>query len=379
MVKIRNKLIASLIIVLFLVGMVPVGLAAEMGKQTKQLDSGLTVQQAVDMALKSSNKIKLAKLDIERGEKVRENAADRVQYTPIAPATDTYAAMAYNGLVAADIGWRMASKTQTVEEDKLVYSVFNQYVKVLKGIEDLDYARKTLKYVQSQWNIAILSYQQGMVNSLQKDTAEEQFKKAQNGLKAAEAELNNEYQLLDRILGLEPEQRPILAEKPAYSILKVDMLESEAQRKTEDNPYIWLLDQKAKLASSKLELHNWTDPTEEPYRAKMIDENKAKLQASDARIQMKQAIRTIFNNVIKLEQLFNSQQQAVKVAEESLRIAKIKYEIGIITATELEGIELDLQNKKKLLNETIYNHELLKISYEKPWAVSTANIETTGE
>lgn len=367
----KRKILALLLVITMLLGLSSTACAADANSPDQENKMQLTIEQAVNMALNNSKTIAISNLNIERGEEVRDLASDRVKYTPMGPAP-TAATLAYNGLLASDIAWNMAKKSKTVEEDKIVYSVFNDYTTVLKAVKGLKYAQDAMKSAQANWNIACLSYQQGVISTYQRDGAEVHYKVAQNALKLAEIELENSYQALNKTLGINITERPVLIEQPGYSILKVDSLETAVTRTMEDNPAIWLADQKTYLAQINRDLYDWTNPAREPYEAANIDINKAQITADDLRQTMRQAIRIIYNNIAKIEEGYASKEQAVKLAEETRRVTKVKYDIGMATATELQGAELDLQKQQNELDALVYQHELLKIAFQKPWAYSAS-------
>ena len=58
-------------------------------------------------------------------------------------------------------------------------------------------------------------------------------------------EVDKAYQELNNLIGLKPEDRPILAESIEFAPLEVDDLESTITRIMEGNPAIWLAEQQA--------------------------------------------------------------------------------------------------------------------------------------
>jgi outer membrane protein TolC len=327
-----------------------------------------TIEQAVDLALINSNTIKSADYDIERGEEVRNSTADNVKYIPFGADSDAQATKALTGLVSADTSWRMTKKTRTVEGDKLVLSVYNKYTSIIKAIENLNYAQETLKNTQWQWNIAQISYQAGITSQTQKNASDTQLKSAQNSLRLAEITLDSEYQAFNKIIGLNSTERPVLTEKPDYSLLKIENLETEVHRALESSPSLWTLDQNVSLAQLQLDFYDSNSASNENYRVKEIDLRKAELSNSDTYKQVAQGVRDLYNSICKLEGTYNIQQQAIKKAEDNLGVQKLMFDIGMVTKTDVQSAELDLQKAKKDLNETIYQHEYLKLQFAKPWA-----------
>ena len=66
-------------------------------------------------------------------------------------------------------------------------------------------------------------------------------------------------------------------------------------------------------------------------------------------------------------------EKSVKAAEESLRVAKLQYELGMITRENLIKVEASLADAKQRLLDLTQQHAYAKLSFEKPWAVSTGS------
>lgn len=328
----------------------------------------LTIQQAVDMALANSKSLKLNDYSIESAEISLDKASDKMGgFTP-SGAQDEEVIQAFTSLMSANINWSMARKTKDVSEDKLVYTVFKDYTAVLQAVEGLDCAKQTL--TNAQWQIMVdrLSHQVGITSAYQLEQDELQYKSAQNAYTAAQIGLENSYHSLNETIGLQPGDRPIMVEQPAYSKLVVDNVEAYAHRITEASPSIWLADQNIDIAKMQMDLSSVTNTSGSAYRSNEIAIDKAEISASSARDSMEQAIRTLYNSIISLEESYTLQQSALQNAESAHVVSKLKYALGMANKAELQAAELNVANAKKSLNSTVYQHEQLKLAFEKPWA-----------
>ena len=106
----------------------------------------------------------------------------------------------------------------------------------------------------------------------------------------------------------------------------------------------------------------------EPYQAKKIDVQKAEINAAELKSQMKQLVIGMHNSILQLEVAYETQEQAIKIQEEQLRVLKVKHETGLIPAIQVENAELELAKARKNLEQIAYQHEILKMAIEKPWA-----------
>lgn len=335
---------------------------------SSDLQEGLTIDEAVDMALAASKTIKKAQNTIESSEESLQIAGTNLKYIPVGP-TSSSAISVYVGALSADINLTMAKKSKSAAEDAIVYSVFSSYIDVLKSIEALDLARSNLAKSQTELNIARISYQLGTISQYERDSKESAFKTAQASLASAENSVATKYQAFNKLVGLNPEERPVLTEKPAYSKLVTDGPEAQALRAVDQSPTIWNAEQAITLAQVQVDLFDFTNQNSS-YKAKTLAVDSARLTADDAKESLKQSVRSLYSSINSLEEQIGSAETALDVAEKALKITQVKYDIGMATKLELQTARLAVEQARQTLNTYIYSHELAKIAYEKPWAAS---------
>ncbi|KUG02348.1 hypothetical protein ASZ90_020301 [hydrocarbon metagenome] len=331
-------------------------------------DEGLTIEQAVTKALNYSKTLKQSVLDVEKSEEQRNAAADNVSFIPLEYSGYPEADRAYTGLLSADISWAMSKKTRDMNEDKITLSVFNAYVGVIQAGENVEYSREALINARLDWSIANTKYQLGMLSSVEKISANTQYQSAQNSLKLAEIELTTAYQALNKAIGLNIDERPILSEKPGYSEMGACDLEAIINKTVDGSPSIWLADKSVELAELQVKFYDWSTYNSGMYRATEISVQQASLSASESREQLRQSLRDIYYNILKLEESYQQQQEAVKLAQDSVRVKNLMFEVGLATKMEVQSAQLSLQQAQSSLDSIVFQHEYLKLVFEKPWA-----------
>jgi outer membrane protein TolC len=209
-----------------------------------------------------------------------------------------------------------------------------------------------------------------MISQYDKTAAEVQYQAAQNSLNTARQSLDNAFLTLNQLIGLDPGESPTLLDKPAFETLEPVNMDEKIAKTLNASPSVWLAEQAAKIAETQLDLYDFTYQGQDPYEVKEVDVSKAKLSAQDAKEQMSQFIRTLHNNLLTMEQGYASLQEAVRLAQEDLRIKKLKHEIGLATRTEVQAAELALQAQQKSLDALAFQHEAWKLVFDKPWTFS---------
>ena len=328
----------------------------------------LTLDKAVEMALKKSNKLKEIDYDIERAEEVRKFAADKVNIIDVGPDPAVRVSTAITTLVATDMGLQMMKKSKDVEIDKMKLNVFKKYTAAITANNDFELAKLQQDKAKRDWQIALLSYDTGLISWSQLKLAEAGNKTANTGYGLAQKKVDEAYQDLNNLIGLKPGDRPILTESVEYVPLEVDNRDNTITRIMDGNPAIWLAEQQANLERVRLNLYSWTDPYREPYEAKEIDVDKAQLSAVDAKRQMRESLNTLYLQIMQLEDNYKMAEQGLRAAETEFQVKKLQYELGMLSKQDYLAAELDLAKAQNDFSKIVYQHESLKQTFYKPWA-----------
>jgi outer membrane protein len=370
---IMKKKISCLILTFFLLLVLTPTTYAE----DDSADGLLTLDKAVEMALKKSNKLKEIDYDIERGEEVRESAASKVNFIPTGSDPDPMAATAFTTLVATDMGLQMTKKGKDLEIDKITFNVFKKYTEVITANHDFELAKLQQDKAKRDWQVALLSYDTGLISWSQLKLAEAGNKTANTSYELAQKKADEAYQDLNNLIGLKPGDRPILTADIEYTPLEVDDLDFAIARIMADNPAIWLAEEQANLEKLKLDLYSWADPYREPYSAKKIDVDKAELSAVDAKRQMREGLNTLYLQIMQLEDNYKIAEQGLKVAETEFQVKKLQYELGMLSKQDYLAAEVALAKVQNDFSKILYQHESLKQTFYKPWAYDPMSIDAS--
>lgn len=337
--------------------------------EDNQGEKELTIEQAVDLALANSKDLKKSKLSIASKEELLKLTQDNVKYTPAGSNTEEASRSAYNSYLTADMNLLISKKSKSTTEDQTVYSTLSAYIGVLNAIDNYNYAEANLKNEQKNINIARVSHQVGTVSKYELDQAEIKFKTAQKSQDSALIELNMAYITLNNLLGSNTQERPVLTETPAYSILETDDLEKHINRVIDENPQLAQAEKQAEIAVVQRDLMSYNSGTDNYYN-RALEVDQANLTVTQTKENTRQTVRNVYNNILKMEEQYVSLQEGIKAAESALQLVQTRYDIGMATESEVYAKEVALLEAQKSLNSMIYQHELSKITYEKPWSAS---------
>jgi len=338
----------------------------------------LTLQQAIDKAKGNSKSLQAAGYDVDRSYEVRKNASDSVTFIPAEGSQNPSADRAFIGLVQADLNWQMAKRNLSAQEDTLVMQVYQLYDGILQAQEKVKAAEVQLKNAERQRAVADASYRAGILNKMGLIQAQSAVEAAKTGLETAKKNLDDLYQNFNLLVGLEMKDRPVLVDRPEFSELKVDDLEVAVSRAVDQSPTVWLKEQQINLAKLALDLYNWNVPGTDPYEAKKYDMSKAEVSAQDTRDQMAKLVRSIYYSIKQLEEQYTSARESVKVAEENLRVTRVKYEVGMAIETDVIAAEASLAQAKQNLVDITCQHDILVYAFSKPWAYAASPSTSSG-
>lgn len=355
-----RKKIMSLVLAGFIFMMPVPSVMADESESRGAASSVLTIQQAIDLALQNNRSVKSAQLDVDKSKELRDYAAIPVTFVPTSYTADS---ANFLNLVAADISWGSAKKTMTATEDAIAYNTVNAYLSILNAQENLNLAEKSLANAKWDLSMSNAGLMVGTICTYDKQQVETAYQTALSNLNSARTTLENAYISFNKLLGINSSQRLQLSEKALYSPIDVTNVESEVSRAVDANPTLWVKDQSIVQANLTLQQYNGNGS----YEAKEMDVTKAQYNADEARDVARQKVRTLYNQIMAQEQQYNSQLQTLKTAQETLRIVKLKFDIGMATKAEVQKAELSVLKETATLNSYINQHELNKLVFEKPW------------
>ncbi|NSW83086.1 MAG: TolC family protein [Syntrophothermus sp.] len=327
----------------------------------------LSLNRAIELALTQSESVKKATKEVDRTEEWRNYRSDQLDYTPTEPPGNALVEVAWAQLLSADLSWRMSKKSLTAEQDKVALDTCKKYFDVLAAQEKLKSAEASLSNARKQLQVARALYNVGMATQAALTAAEAQYQAAQATLNAAQNDLDKGYVLLNQLVGLWPEDRPVLTDKVDFKALQITNLDYEVEKVLESCPTVWLAQE---TVTMKKYLEDMTLYTGEyrPYQARKIEVEQAELDALTTKEMFERITRSLYYGVKNLEESYAGAEQGVRAAQENLKVVKAKYEVGLATSAEVAAAEKSLAEAQYTAYNLACQHAYMKLAFEKPWA-----------
>lgn len=352
-----KKFTAVLAVVFFALLWVPPALARE--PQCPEL----SLEEAVARALRYSKTLERSVLDVTYADETRKDAslvlvgrfgADwATNYKPGVEGP-------YAGYLAADYGYEAAQKKKELQEDIVVADVHAKYYGILKAKEKLAAAEAALAAEEKKYAAAEARFQVGMISRSALNQAAMQLAQRRAELASAQSSVDNAYVAFNQLVGLYPEDRPVLTDTVTFAALEVSNLSSAVAGIAGGNPLQWILEKGAELRERLIGLTGSGDQAE-------ILADQAKLDAAIRKEDTRTAAYNLYYAVKQLEDAYNAALEGVRVAEEGLRVARVMHEVGLAPVTDVVSAEAALAQAKQALFDLICQHELMKMAFYKPW------------
>lgn len=341
----------------------------------------LTLDQAISMALDNNNSLKKADLEIDKGYENRQSASDKVTYIPAGGGSNPGTEIAWYSLLSSDLTWQMNKKLKSQKEDTLVLSVCQQYWQVQTALENVNSAQKAREQAEMENRQTQSGFRVGVKSLSEVTLAQEKLKKALAALEQAKKSLEEEYISFNHLVGLKPDDRPELTETLEFVPLEVSSIEHEVGRVLAESPTTWLAEQMVNQQVYLSEMAFATG-TYRPYQVRKIEKEQAEIDAVEAKELTRQLVYTLHAKELEVEEMYRQAQTQVNTAQEVLRLAKLRYDIGLATKLDVLTAETALAQAKAGAQSILQQQAYLKLAFQKPWALaaqeSSADLSASG-
>jgi len=356
-------MITVILTLFFIAGaMVPAAFAGE--KESPEL----SLNESIALALDNSESIDKAGKEIEKKKEWLEYRQDQLDYIPAKGVGTALVEVPWAQALTANLEYSMSKRSLTAEEDKVVLDTCNKYWNILKAQEMLKVAQLNLDSALAQLQNARVSYQVGMIDNSKLIAAEAQYEGAQTRLSAAQNDLDNAYMAFNQLVGLWPEDRPVLTDELEYAPLEVNDLDYEVARVLSRAPNVWQAEQMVTLQGYLEDMIFYTGEYR-PYQARKIEVEQAELDAASTKEYIENLTRSLYYGIKSLEEAYNGALEQLKVEQENLRVTKVKFELGMATKSELIAAEKALLAAESSAFDLVCQHAYMKLAFEKPWAI----------
>ena len=331
-----------------------------------------TYEELLELAIKNSKELRRKEQAIERSEVVREEASRHKTYTPEGVGTghpaDVMARATLQGVISAEIGMQVAKKQVEIEEDKLAYDVKKAFNNLLLAQSQLELDRAEMDLNNFELKLANVQHDNGTMGRFELIQNRNTNKEIEKKLEVAKLALETAYLELNNLTGFKKDYRYNL-QVEAKEEKELGDLEHHISRTLSYNPAIWSLEQSVKLAETALYLYSYNAGAD-PYKAKELDVSTAKLNVGNAKEMLEHSLRTLYQSMDQLKEARAILEINLNKAEESLKMARVKLEVGAGVPLEVKKVEKAVAELEHKIMENELQYEEILAIYNKPWVAA---------
>jgi outer membrane protein len=350
--------------------------AADSSTTVQTQAQSLTYEQALEKAFSSSISLKNAEAAIDRAFEVRQNAGSGIEYYPTGLGNgekDAADRSKVKGLAQADVAWGTSKRKYELEKDNIIYSVKTAYNNVLEAQKQKELAEASAKNEEIQKVLASYKASEGIISQYEMNQEEGKFESALKQKTLADKALEDAYTKLNSLIGAPKDTRFVINDEPQFKPFNKDEteLENDIAFIVSNSNAVAMAQDQVKLKQMDVDLYTY-NAGNTPYKASEIDVRTAANQVEDTKKKLSDAMRSMYYSIKQLEDQYKSLNITLSNAEETLKMAKVRYDAGIGIKADVTAAELAVLNTKKQIFDIVVKLDNLELAYQKPWAASGA-------
>lgn len=322
----------------------------------------LTLEEVVEKALLHSDSLKIGELELQKNEEQKDEAGYALArfgsrwVTEYIPGVEAF----FVASERSKLAYEVARRKQVAAKDNIVLAAHKAYYDVLR--KEAQVLLATLAVEKDQLNLknARVSHANGLISQQTLMGMETQLSASEAALASAKVELDKAYRGLNLLVGLPEDAKPQLVSKVEFVPFTGDV-DVQISLALDGSPDVFAAVENAKLTRR---LQGW----DESIRSEDIE--MAELKASIAKDKTRDLVRILYYTVRNMEGNYPAALESVRLAQENLRVTRLKLELGMATKRELKEAEWRFAEAQQKLLQLMLDHAYYKLALEKPWAYS---------
>lgn len=325
----------------------------------------LSLEEAIEMALANNLEVALTENAIAKaqvGLREAKSGADQLdQYLEYTGATlETLQAInvmpraAEMNVTLAKLGADLTIKGLMMNVEKAYYDVLKAQVDVANKEAALERAKEQLRLAEASVAAGVAAKSDAMGAQVGVAAAEVQLATARNTLDAA-------MMSLAQVLGRDLSEKFVLTTDFEYEPAEELDLDAYISELMETN--ISVVGAREGLAIAELQFEQVAKlytPNVYAYQKALYDRDEAKIKYNQAKTGLELNVRQAYLNLKTAEKAYSLLEENVKFAEETARLAALRYEAGVATRLEMEKAYDQLNETEAQRLGMLYNYNLAK-------------------
>jgi outer membrane protein TolC len=242
-------------------------------------------------------------------------------------------------------------------------SVEKSYYSLLKALQRVASAERSLEAKVRQLEIVSLKFEAGIEPKSALDNAEDGVKTAEKQLANAEFALETERIRFSSALGLDLAAKVVLVDEFAYKPVEVSLEESVAyalENRDDVQARVLALEEAKKSLERTEQIPGHTKIDTEKASINLV---KAEMQLASTRTNALVAVRGAYTSLLTAGDNVEAAMESLRKAEEALEKAKARYEAGLATLNTVNDAEAAVIEAEIRLTQSVYDYNVANADF----------------
>ncbi|QSQ08827.1 hypothetical protein H0A61_01172 [Koleobacter methoxysyntrophicus] len=325
----------------------------------------LSLEQCFKLAEENNNQIKLAKLGIDKA-KIAKRQFNR-QYDLYEEAKvssyEMKSAMEV-GKVSTEMGVVLAEKAYESAIQQVKFGVEAAYYAALQARDSVEINEASLKRAEEQLQLSKLEYKVGRVAKRDVLDAEVQAARARADYNQALRDRDIAYMKLKQVIGIELDTPIKLISNFSLDTGMEINLEEAINWALNERIEVLQAEYGYAVAQKDFEIADaFYSPNVYTYKEKELALQEARIKLEDTKALIEAEVREAYFKMKGAEESIEVLEKSVEYARESLRLAKLQYQAGLIRSIDVMAVENALKQAEAQKAVVIYGYNLAKAQF----------------
>ncbi len=339
----KNKIFSLFLIICLLMLTSAAALAED------KAEISLTMNEAYTRAVESNKSLQAAQINVDRYKNSMNNIREQYQHDETTEL----------GYVSSQYNYENSQKTYKDAVLQMQSSVYGAYINVLLAEKKLNLAEAYQKLAYSNLDIASKKNLFGMLSQSDYDTQKISYEAAKTAVTAAETNLEASYLTFNSLVGLKPEDRPVLTDEINFAEFNTESLAADMDRAKDTSLALWQTVESIPIIKEQMnDSMNRYD-----YDDLLYQKDAAQVQVNATETSVEDSVRSLYNTIKTAEQNYYSALQALSTAQQNYTVGSINYKAGMCTQNTLDSLNYAQLNAECTVYSTVLNHALNVAKY----------------
>lgn len=339
----------------------------------------LTLEQAIELALENNYQVRLNELNVEKAKLNLEQVKYRAKKIDKQFVRTYDVALAKYVLpMSAELQLVVAEAQARLSDDILKLNVEKNYYDLLKAQAALKNAEKALERAKEQLRIARAGFEAGAMAQSEVIGAEVLVATKEAQVLTAQNQYEKARVALAESLGLPLDSKIVPVSQFAFEPLEVDLAQEIEKAKENDLELIAARGSIPIAEETFKQAKYFYTPNVFMYREAEYQLEEAKVKAKQRESALELNVRQAYLDLKSAEQAYRTLEKSLASAQETYRVAKVRFEAGAATRLEVDQAAGALEEQEEKLMEMLYTYNLAAAQFRYGLFLNTSGAANVG-